>query len=918
MKALYPIFCLLGLFTYSLDAQVVISEFSAANYNQFFDNYGEDEDWIELHNTSSSPVDISGYYLSDRLNNPTKWEVPAGVIIPGNGYLTVWASRRDEYVGGTLHTNFKITQTRNNEDVVLADPSGTVIDFNAIDQPNQSTHSWARLDGDGPWGIQTNPTPGNANNNVIAPYAAKPNLMPDAGFYTGSIEVTINDDGTPNQSIYYTTDGSTPSAGSLLYTGPFLIHSTTVVKAITISDDPTIPSSFVDYHTYFIDETHSVPVISIAGDDIISLLEGFQFEPIGSLELFDENGERVADATGDFNKHGNDSWAYAQRGIDYITRDQFGDDYAVKHQIFPEISERDRFQRLIIKAAANDNYPFEDGGAHIRDAYVHTLSQLAGLEMDERTNEPCVMYVNGQYWGVYEIREKVDDHDYTDFYYNQDQEWIDFIKTWGGTWEEYGSWDDWYALRDYIENNDMSDPVAYAYVDERLNLLSLADYIILHSHNVSSDWLNWNTGWWRGRNPDGEALKWRYILWDEDATFGHYVNYSNIPDQSPDADPCNPELISDFVDFEGHVAIFSDLLENPDFFALYINRYADLNSSYFTCDYMISLLDQMIGRIEPEMQRQVDRWGGSVAEWLENVETLKAFIETRCTVISGGIVDCYEDEGITGPYDITINVEPEGSGKVQANTIIGQTYPWQATYFGGIEVSFQALPEMGFAFSYWEVNNNTFGPDEFSEAITMSLESGDEITANFIPAVPCAQPFNFLFDSTTTSLTLAWNGPVNTLSYEVRYREQGDLDWINYSTLDTTTTINGLSECRFYDVEVRTICDQAVSEFVTMLLKTSCLSTSVYEAGEAINQLEVFPNPFRDQIQVQFTLVDATQLSWELYSITGQLIQREDLGQLPSGGHQFNLQPGRQLADGMYILELISPHGRSVRKLVKK
>ena len=163
--------------------------------------------------------------------------------------------------------------------------------------------------------------------------------------------------------------------------------------------------------------------------------------------------------------------------------------------------ERKKFQRLILKAAANDNYPYENG-AHIRDSYVHAISQWADLRVDERTFEPCVMYVNGQYWGVYDIREKVDDPDFTDYYYNQDEEDIDFLKTWGGTWEEYGSRADWDALFAYIMANDMTIPANYDYVDERYNMGSLIDYTVLHSWNVCADWLNWNTAWWRGRVPE--------------------------------------------------------------------------------------------------------------------------------------------------------------------------------------------------------------------------------------------------------------------------------------------------------------------------------------------------------------------------------------------------------------------------------
>ena len=175
------------------------------------------------------------------------------------------------------------------------------------------------------------------------------------------------------------------------------------------------------------------------------------------------------------------------------------------------------------------------------------------MELDERTYEPCVVYLNGEYWGVYEIREKVDDHDFTKEYYDQGKRWIDFIKTWGGTWQEYGSWDDWYTLHDFIVDEDMSIDANYEQAIEELNPQSLVDYMIINTHVVCADWLNWNTAWWRGRKPDGQAQRWRYALWDLDATFGHYINYTGIPDTSPFADPCDNEDLG-FADFEGHVS----------------------------------------------------------------------------------------------------------------------------------------------------------------------------------------------------------------------------------------------------------------------------------------------------------------------------------------------------------------------------
>ncbi len=888
-----------------MNGQVVINEFSAANFNTYIDNFGDDSDWIELYNNSNSPVDLTGYYLSDRMTNPDKWTFPAGTIIGANDYLVIWASGKDNG-GGELHADFKITQTRTEEAVVFSDPDGNIIDSHELEVPNKTGHSYAKLtDGGSEWGVATSPTFDGPNGTVVNGYASYADIEPSAGFYTGSQMISIS---TPDAdaSIYYTTDGSDPDASSTLYSGPFEITQTTAVRAVVISPNAEL-ESFYETNTYILNENHVIPVVSIVGEDIEDLMDGFQFDPVVSIEMFGADGEKWDEAVGECNKHGNDSWAYDQRGIDYITRDQFGYDSDIDHEIFSR-KERKEYQRFMLKAGANDNYPFEFGGAHIRDAYVHTISQMANLEMDERTYEPCILYINGRYWGVYEIREKVDDHDYTKEYYDQGKQWIDFIKTWGGTWEEYGSWDEWYDLRDYIENNDMTVPANYEYVDERLNLVSLIDYIVLHSWNVSSDWLNWNTAWWRGRKEDGEAKKWRYALWDEDATFGHYINYSNVPSQDPDADPCDPEEIGEFVDFEGHLGIFAKLFENQDFLELYINRYADLNNTYFSCDFTIPLLDSLIGAIEPEMQQHINRWGGTYDEWQANVQSLKDFLTTRCEIIDQGILDCYEDEGITGPYELVINVEPPGSGRVKANSQIGLSYPWSATYFGGVSIELEGVPNGNNQFWYWEVANNTFGPSDMDKVIEMSLETGDEITAHFIEAIPCQGPTNLLVDSTLTSADLEWTGSFGAVGFNVEYRKNGTTDdWTILSTIDPMLVLPNLEMCTKYDFNVRSVCETALSEYTEFTFETACMVGTNDLANIGIGELNIYPNPFLENFQMNIQPNDAQYVSVSIMDPTGKLIEKYDLGHGQNIQREFNGLS--HLASGFYSVRITTDKG---------
>jgi len=707
-------------------SQVVINEYTAANYNNYQDNYNEYEDWVEFYNPTTGNIDLNGYYLSDKDNNLTKWQFTGSFIVPANGHAVVFFSGRDE-LAGEAHTSYKLHQTKGNEWIILTNPNGTTVEDSVWVKRCQANHSRGRdINGSNNWGVFDTPTP-NANNiNSFLGYAEKPVFSLTGGYYTGSANINLSSNSTTN-TIYYTDNGDFPTNASNLYTNQLTFNNTTILKARCYSSNPQILPGFIEYHTYFINDNHTLPIISISGSDVDNLLGGNQWiEPFGTFEIFDANGQLIDKNRGQYNKHGNDSWAYPQRGFDYIVRDQLGYGHEVEGQIFRD-KNRDGFQRLIVKAASNDNYPFSYGGsgAHVRDPYCNSLSQVADLRVDERTHEPCILYLNGEYWGVYDYREKVDDIDFTDHYYDQDDGYVDFIKTWGGTWIEYGTDTGWVNIRNFILNNDMSIQANYDHAKKYLNVGSLIDYYLLNVYTVNADWLNWNTAWWRGRDLDGDKKKWRYALWDFDNTFDHGANYTGIPNTDPDADPCDPEGMGN-VGGQGHVPILNALFDSEEFTADYINRWADLGNTYFSCDFMISHLDSLIAMIEPEMPRQINTWGGSYADWQNNVDDLRDFILDRCTEINAGIVDCYD---VTGPFTVTIIID--GIGEVQFSDInINEINSgWSGLYFGDIEIPIEVTSGN---FSFWEiVSNTTYNYDPFSQDLDINLNSDITIIAHF-------------------------------------------------------------------------------------------------------------------------------------------------------------------------------------------
>lgn len=727
-----------------MHAQLVINEYSASNWKQFIDNHNDYEDWFEIYNGYPTDVDLVGYYLSDDDDNITKWQFPSGSIIPANGFIKIWCSGRNTVDGAYYHTNFRLTQTKSNPDqIIIANPGAVIVDSLTMDF-TLTHHSRARaVDGSATWKICTSPTPGatNAGAEMYSDYTDRPDMSILGGFYPGPVTVELTST-TLDGTIHYTLDGGEPKISDPVYTAPITINSTAVLKARVFSTNPDLIPGKLQFNTYFINVNHTLPVVSIAGDTLLELANGNQnLEPIGSIEVFGKDLDSKTRSYGELNSHGQDSWANDQRSIDWVSRDEFGYSNALKEKFFAS-SERDEFQRMIFRAAGDDNYPAahhseNEGSAHLRDDYIQMLAKNDGLNLDVRTSERCIVYLNGEYWGVYSFREKTDDHDFTDFYYNQGKYDIQYQMTWGDTWSEYGgepTLDAWSDLRDLAEDHDLTIDSNYKKVTDQLDVYSLIDYMCVNTSAVCKDWLVYNTAVWRGFNPEGTHHKWGYTLWDLDATFGFYINYSGVPEVGPTALPCdvdeyNPSFFGPgFFDGEGHVRLMNDLRTNAEFEQFYLSRYTDLYNTTFSCENMLNSLDSMMAIIEPEMHQHAERWYGTYEEWYENFSLLREWVEERCELLYTGMSDCYE---LTGPYDVVFNVDPPEAGYLKVNTLTHHDLPWTGTYFGGMDnklVAYSNNPAL-YVFDHWEATTATFTPGWDSTGTLIS--ANDAITAVF-------------------------------------------------------------------------------------------------------------------------------------------------------------------------------------------
>lgn len=764
---------LLGLCSPTLLSQIRINEYSAANWKAFYDDHNDHEDWIELYNAGNAPADLSGHWISDDAAEPRKFQFPAGTSIPAKGFLVLWCSGRNRRENGAIHTNFRLTQTKNTAEVlVLSAPGGMVLESVTAERTAVHQSRCRSTDGASTWRICTEPTLGKSNNGSTqyAGFAKRPDMDLTAGFYDTPQVLTMTTD-EPGSVICYTLDGTEPTRASKVYTGPINLDSTKVVKARTFSPDRTLLPSFIRFNTYFIKESFSYPVFSIAADSLQDLANGADsIRPVGSIEYFDLDKTRASASYGELNGHGKDSWVNDQRSLDWISRDEMGYSRAITEPLFA-YSDRDEYQRLIFRAAGDDNYPATDapeheGSCHLRDDYVQTLAQKGGLSLDIRASRRCVVFLNGRYWGIYYMRENPDDHDYTEHRYGQGKYDLQYLLTWDDTWAEYGgekAHQDWRNLRDFILDNDMGKPENYRIAADSIDMLSMIDYFLVNLNVVASDWLNYNTGWWRGLNPEGGHRKWGYILWDLDATFDYYINYSGVPNTSTAAEPCDLEEISGFVQnnffgglftdtcftevFPGfpdtfefcrrtdgkHQLLFLKLLrENPEFRRLYYARQSDLMNSTFSCETMLSHFDSMVNALKPEMPRHIARWGGTMSKWQSNVNKMRFFITRRCAYFKTAMKRCYPE--LTGPYNVVVLTDPPGAGTVQFNTLTLQNFPWKGNYYAGMDQQLSAKPKdpVNMPFHHWESRKgNSLSPTPQSQDAFLRLEKADTLVAVF-------------------------------------------------------------------------------------------------------------------------------------------------------------------------------------------
>jgi len=537
-----------------------------------------------------------------------------------------------------------------------------------------------------------------------------------------------------------------------------------VVRAIAVKDD-AIPARPVS-SSYFVSATggkqYSLPVVSIsiqedsfydyedgiyaAGVDFDNWREGntwasanggspanywrrgVEWEYPAHMEIFPPGADH-ADLTQDIGVriHGGWSRSFPKKSLRLYARNRYGAQY-FNYSVFPG-NMYTSFNRLLLRNSGN-----EANNTLFRDAAIQKI--VGRLDFDIQDYRPVIVFINSEYWGIHNFRERYDKH-YLARVYGVDAENIDLLD--GNASVKEGDPSHYNAMRNYMADNDISQPEHYAHIKTMMDVSNFTDYNIAQIYVKNTDWPGNNIDFWRLRTteylpeaPFGHDGRWRWMLYDTDFGFGLFGGANSFTHNTLAfaTDPNGPNWPNP----PWSTFLLRTLLINPEFKTGFINRFADLLNTHFQPARVVPIIQEMKQIIQPEIPEHIHRWSapGSFDAWNNNVATMINFANQRPHYQRLHIRQHFN---ILSNVDISLDVDQTNHGYIRINTINinpetpgipEDTYPWTGIYFHGIPVEIEAIAAPGFEFSHWEGSQNSTEP-----VLQLTPESHISLTAFF-------------------------------------------------------------------------------------------------------------------------------------------------------------------------------------------
>lgn len=606
---------------------VVISEILTVNRSGLLDEDGEASDWFELRNDGEAPISLAGWSATDDAEEPDRWLFPDVVLGPQE-HLVVFASGKDRSrPGGELHTSFRLSSTGEYLGIHDAETPRQVVSELAPRYPAQRPDLAWGLDGTGRRVYLESPTPGapNATGVTFDGIAMIPRCFPGRGFYTDPIDVALST-GTPGARIRYTLDGSepTPTSGSL-YSGPVRvapgggkgaialraiayadgllsseITTQTYVFPESVAEQANRPSGFptswssqsADYEMdpdvtddpghrdLVLDGLTRIPTLSIVTDvdDLFHSStgiyanpsrEGLAWERPVSAELIWPDGSDGFQVDCGLRVQGGSStsnWKVLKLSLRLLFKDDYGPT-KLRHRLFPDTAI-DEFDTIVLDAHLNQTWNHPSHGQRVRanycrDQFVSDLQNATGGYAPHDIF--AHLYLNGLYWGVYDLHERPDDS-YASKYFGGPKDEYDCLRHSSGT-VVAGNAQAWNQMLSVLRR-DLTVPSNYDEVWNWLDVPGFVDYMIVNHYSGNDDWDHHN---WYATRRRMDGAWYRIHSWDaehvlKDVNINRLgVNNGGKPTEIFQRLRANPEFRLLFADhLQRHFSPGGILYVNPD------------------------------------------------------------------------------------------------------------------------------------------------------------------------------------------------------------------------------------------------------------------------------------------------------------------------------------------------------------------
>ena len=626
-------------FEQSPGGELIISEVMAASAKS---SKTAKTDFIELFNTTSETISLKGYTLSKKPGVKT-YTFP-DVKIAGGGYLVLYCDGKSRVANKQVYSSLKVST--GGETLYLADSFGAVCDVFSTGKGRLGISSGRAVGDTVSRCFFTSPTPGKPNSGKkYSSFAPVPTFSVEGGVVKGGTSVSLSVEG--DYTIVYTTDGTEPTKSSSVYHAPFTINKNTVIRAAAFSGDSIISDCATQ--TYLTSNPHTIPIFCISGNPA-KLTEGkgiFVDKSDSSehkvyAEYFSREGVKETQFPCGVKLFGHSSREMPQKGVKLTLREIYG----VNEITYPFFSDNEKavttFSTLLLRPSGEDQIY-----SKLRDELIPALVR-GKMDLDYEEEQPCALYINGQYWGFYYVREALN-ADYLKSYYGYEKGDFDLIK--GQMSVQEGSMSAYRKLTQFCKTKDLSDSKNYETVKKLVDFDSLINFWIIETFFGNTDTVNIRCY----KHKDG---KWRWMVYDMDWSMqtAKYIRERNF---------IQWHLLNPKGHGIGHFdnSIIRKLLQNEEFREHFLTVYCYHLTNTLAPERSMSIFDGMVNTVEGEIKLNEKIWHRpAYSTWSGyTVPYLRNFLKDRPTEMKKALKESFRlsEKDWEHYVELTKNYHPE-------------------------------------------------------------------------------------------------------------------------------------------------------------------------------------------------------------------------------------------------------------------